>query len=145
MDSERWCSHHGLMAEQSDTNIERYDPFEGGLGFALATRVGSVVYTSGMVGVDADMNVPSDLADEFRQVFSNLEGVLSAFGSSLDHVVDSTNFFGEDFQSVYPVFEEVRKQVFAGRLPASTSVGVANLLEPRFHVEVKLVAVCPVA
>jgi enamine deaminase RidA (YjgF/YER057c/UK114 family) len=83
------------------------------------------------------------LADEFRQVFSNLEGVLSAMGSSLDHVVDSTNYFGEDFQSVYPVFEEVRKEVFAGRLPSSTSIGVANLLEPRYHVEVKLVAVCP--
>lgn len=55
----------------------------------------------------------------------------------------STNFFGEDFRSVYPIFEEVRKEIFAGRLPASTSIGVANLLESRFHVEVKLVAVCP--
>jgi enamine deaminase RidA (YjgF/YER057c/UK114 family) len=66
----------------------------------------------------------------------------AAVGSSLADVVDSTNYFGEDFQSVYPVFEAVRKEIFAGRLPASTSVGVANLLEPRFHVEVKLVAVC---
>lgn len=130
------------MTEQS-TSIERYDPFEEGLGFALATRVGNVVYTSGMVGVDADMNVPADIADEFRQVFANLEGVLSAVGSSLDDVVDSTNYFANDFRSVYPVFEEVRREIFAGRLPASTSIGVANLLEPRFHVEVKLVAVCP--
>ena len=121
--------------------IERYDPFEGGLGFALATRVGDVVFTAGMVGVDADLNVPEDPREEFRRVFANLAGVLEAVGSSLDDVVDSTNFFAGDFESVYPLFEEVRREVFAGRLPASSSVGVARLLDPRFRVEVKLTAV----
>ena len=121
--------------------IERYDPFEGGLGFALATRVGDLVFTAGMVGVDADLNVPEDPREEFRRVFANLAGVLEAVGSSLDDVVDSTNFFAGDFESVYPLFEEVRRDVFAGRLPASSSVGVARLLDPRFRVEVKLTAV----
>ena len=102
------------------------------------------MYTSGMVGVDPDFNVPDDPAQEFRLVFANLAGVLEAVGTSLDHVVDSTNFFAQDdFRSVYPTFEEVRKEVFAGNLPASTSIGVAQLLDPRFRVEVKLVAVIP--
>ena len=61
----------------------------------------------------------------------------------LDHVVDSTNFFAGDFQEVYPLFQEVRKEVFAGRLPASTSIGVAKLLLPTCHVEVKLTAAVP--
>ncbi len=43
------------------------------------------------------VNVPADIADEFRQVFTNLEGVLSAVGS--------TNYVAEDFRSVYPIFE----------------------------------------
>jgi enamine deaminase RidA (YjgF/YER057c/UK114 family) len=132
------------MSEPSNQSVVvRYDPFEGGLGFALATRVGDLVYTSGMVGVDADFNVPEEPADEFRQVFENLAGVLEAMGTSLDHVVDSTNFFAGDFTSVYPAFEDVRKGVFKGRLPASTSIGVARLLDPRFRVEVKLVAALP--
>jgi enamine deaminase RidA (YjgF/YER057c/UK114 family) len=131
------------VTEGSQSSIERYDPFEGGLGFALATRVGNLVFTSGMVGVDADMNVPENPKDEFRLVFENLAGVLEAVGSSLDHVVDSTNFFPGDFEVVYPLFEEVRKEVFAGRLPASTSIGVAKLLLPTYHVEVKLTAVVP--
>ena len=129
------------MKEGEKSSIERYDPFEGGLGFALATRVGNLVFTSGMVGVDADMNVPEDPQEEFRRVFENLAGVLETVGSSLDNVVDSTNFFAGDFETVYPQFEEVRKEVFAGRLPASTSIGVGKLLDPRFHVEVKLTAV----
>ena len=125
------------------TCTHELDPFDGGLGFALATHVGNVVFTSGMVGVDSDMNVPAAPKDEFRLVFENLAGVLEAVGSSLDHVVDSTNFFAGDFEEVYPLFEEVRKEVFAGRLPASTSIGVAKLLLPTFHVEVKLTAVVP--
>ena len=81
-----------------------------------------------MVGVDTDMNIPANPNDEFRLVFENLSGVLEAVGSSLDHVVDSTNFFAGNAEDVYPIFEEVRKELFAGRLPASTSIGVAKLL-----------------
>jgi 2-iminobutanoate/2-iminopropanoate deaminase len=132
------------MVEQThESPVVRYDPFEGGLGFSLATRVGNLVYTSGMVGVDPNLNVPDDVAGEFRLVFENLAGVLEAMGTSLEHVVDSMNFFAGDFTSVYPTFEGVRKEVFAGRLPASASVGVTQFLDPRFHVEVKLVAAVP--
>jgi len=42
---------------------------------------------------------------------------------------------------VYPVFQKVRTEVFAGRLPASTSVFVAALLAGRC--EIKLVAAVP--
>jgi len=121
--------------------IFRHDPFDGGLGFSLATRVGEMVYTSGMVGLDEQLNVPADPAEEFRRLFENLAGVLEAVGSSLAQVIESTNFFAVDtMDEVYPVFEEVRKEVFSGNLPASTSVGVARLLDPRFRVEVRLVA-----
>ncbi|HEX5587874.1 MAG TPA: Rid family hydrolase [Acidimicrobiia bacterium] len=125
--------------------MHRYDPFDGELGFSLATRVGELVYTSGMVGVDANLDVPGELADEFRQVFANLADVLGAMGTSLDHVVESTNFFASDMAAAYPAFEEVRKELFVGRLPASTSIEVARLLDSRYHVEVKLVAAIPVA
>jgi len=132
-----------VVEQKHQSPVDRYDPFDGGLGFSLATRVGNLVYTSGMVGVDPNLNVPEDVAEEFRLVFENLAGVLEAMGTSLEHVVDSTNFFAGDFTSVYPIFEEVRRGVFAGKLPASTSIGVSQLLDPRFHVEVKLVAAVP--
>ena len=32
--------------------VERFDPYHGALGFSLATRVGSLVYTAGMIGFD---------------------------------------------------------------------------------------------
>ncbi len=124
----------------ADDLVQRYDPFDGGLGFAFATAVGNLVYTSGMVGVDADFNVPEDPADEFRLVFESLAGVLGAMGTSLDHVIETTEFVCGDIEVLFPIFEEVRKEIFAGRLPASTCVAVHRLLDARYRVEVKLVA-----
>ena len=94
---------------------------------------GTSVYTSGMVGVDTDFNVPEDPADEFRQVFENLAGVLEAMGTSLDHVVESTEFVAGDIEALFPIFEAVRKEIFGGRLPASTCVCVKRLLEARYR------------
>ena len=68
--------------------IERYDPFDGALGFALATRIGSLVFTAGMVGVDPTTGtVPDDLETEFRLIFSNLVDVLQEMGTSFENVV----------------------------------------------------------
>jgi len=132
-----------VSVESASSVVQRYDPFEGGLGFALATRVGNLVYTSGMVGVDTDFNVPEDPADELRLIFQNLAGVLEAMGTSLDYVVESTEFVAGDIEALFPIFEEVKKELFAGRLPASTCVCVKRLLDERYRIEVKLVAAVP--
>jgi len=124
--------------------LERYDPFDGALGLSLATRVGSLVYTAGMVGVDAATGTaPDDLEAEIRLAFSNLAGILDSMGTSFDHVLEQTNFLVGDPAVVYPIFQKVRTEVFAGRLPASTSVFVQALVSPAFHCEVKLVAAVP--
>jgi 2-iminobutanoate/2-iminopropanoate deaminase len=124
--------------------VERFDPFDGGLGISLSTRVGSMVYTSGMVGFDgATGTVPDDLEAEIRLAFANLENILTDAGTSFEHVVDSTNFLVGDPAVVYPVFQKVRTEIFAGHLPASASVFVQALVAPECHCEMKLVAVVP--
>ena len=124
--------------------IQRFDPFDGALGMSLATRAGSLLYTSGMVGFDgATGTVPSDLDAEIRLVFANLADILDGAGTSFEHVLEQTNFLVGDPAVVYPVFNAVRSEVFAGHLPASTSVLVQALAAPDWHCEVKLVAVIP--
>jgi 2-iminobutanoate/2-iminopropanoate deaminase len=124
--------------------LERFDPFDGALGMSLAKRVGRLVFTSGMVGFDGETGaMPEDLEDEIRLVFANLANILESAGTSLDHVLEQTNFMVGDPAIVYPIFQKVRTEVFAGRLPASTSVFVAALLAG--HCEVKLVAAVPEA
>src|SRR3954471_15940092 len=72
----------GDVAENLGANgVQRYDPFDGGLGLSLATRVGSLVFTSWMVGFDgATGSVPADLEEEIRLAFTNLGNVLSEMG-----------------------------------------------------------------
>jgi len=53
------------MSESSP--VTRYDPFDGALSLSLATKAGGVVYTSGMLGTDAQFNVPADVEEEFGQ------------------------------------------------------------------------------
>ena len=128
----------------TENGIERYDPFDGALGISLATRVGSRVYTSGMVGFDgATGTVPENLEDEIRLCFEHLREILETMGTSFEHVLEQTNFLVGDPAVVYPVFQKVRTELFAGHLPASTSVFVQALAGPQNHCEVKLVAEIP--
>jgi enamine deaminase RidA (YjgF/YER057c/UK114 family) len=64
-------------------------------------------------------------------------------GTSFEHVVEQTSFLVGDPAVVYPAFEKVRSDAFAGHPPASTSVFVEALVVPGAHCEVKLVAVVP--
>jgi len=123
--------------------VQRYDPFDGGLGFALATRVGNLVDTSGMVGVDGDFNVPEDPAADFGKYSRTWRECSTRWGhrSSTSSKRRSSSLAISRRSS--PVFEEVRKEVFAGHLSASTCVCVKRLLEERYRVEVKLVAAVP--
>ena len=132
--------HHDMA---NTDPVTRYDPFDGALSMSLATRVGNLVYTSGIIGMGSDMKIPGNPKDEFRQVFSSIGEALANLGTSLEHAVDMTNFFAGDFEAVYPLFNEVRADVFGTRFPTSTSVRVAQLLHPDAHVEVRLTAVVP--
>ena len=124
--------------------VQRFDPYDGELGMSLATRVGSLVYTSGMVGFDETTGTaPDDLEAEIRLAFSNLSQILEGVGTSFDHVLEQTNFLVGDPEEVYPIFQKVRTEIFAGRLPASTSVFVQALVSPAFRCEIKLVAAAP--
>ncbi len=87
--------------------------------------------------------MPDDLEEEIRLAFSHLGDILQAMGTSFEHVLEETNFLVGDPAVVYPVFHKVREEIFAGHLPASTSVFVQSLAAGNLHCEVKLVATVP--
>jgi enamine deaminase RidA (YjgF/YER057c/UK114 family) len=121
--------------------IERFDPLEGVLGFSFATRAGNTIYTAGCIGMDgASLEVPTDLEAEARLAFDMATLCLGGFGATLADVVDMTTFIAGDLTVVYPPFQKVRTELMAGNLPSSASVGVAALLDPRLHYEIKMIA-----
>ena len=107
--------------------------------FSPAIVTGDLVYTSGQIGIDSKT---SQLAEGFEaqleQVFKNLQTVLDASGSSIDHVVKATVFLAD--MNDYNKLNELYPKKFKGDPPARTTVQVARL--PRdARVEIEVVAV----
>lgn len=120
--------------------MERYDPFDGALGFSLATRVAGLVWSSGMVGIRTDGSVPDSIEDQLRVAYSNIGSILETQSSSLAAVIDQTIFFVGSPEVATAAASVVRPEVFGDEQPCSTMVGVSALVDPRFLVEVKVVA-----
>jgi hypothetical protein len=55
-------------------------------------------------------------------------------------VVDMTTFIVGDMAVVYEPFQKVRLELMSPDLPSSASVGVAALVDPHLHYEIKLIA-----
>ncbi len=121
--------------------IERYDPFDGKLGFALASRVGDIVYVSGMTGIEfSDQQVPDGIEAQARLAYKNVESILTQFGASLADSIERTIFFVGDHAAANVAYDSVRREFFGDTPPVSTMVGVTQLVDPRYLVEVKVTA-----
>jgi len=108
--------------------------------FSPAIVTGDLVYTSGQIGVDSKTGqiVEGGIEAQTEQVFRNLEAVLTAAGSSIEHVVKATVFLAD--MNDYNTMNELYKKHFKGDPPARTTVQVARL--PRdARIEIEVVAV----
>ena len=120
--------------------IERYDPFDGKLGFALASRLGDMVNVSGMTAVDAQMQVPEGMEEQMRLAYANAANILRHYGAALDRVVEQVLFFVGEEAPAFEAYQRVRADSFGDAAPAATMVGVIRLVDPRYRIEVKVTA-----
>ena len=108
--------------------------------FSPAIITGDLVYTSGQIGIDSKTGqiVQGGIEAQTEQVFRNLEAVLEAAGSSIEHVVKATVFLAD--MNDYNTMNELYKKHFKGDPPARSTVQVARL--PRdAKIEIEVVAV----
>jgi len=99
------------------------------LPFSQAVRVGDVLYLSGAMGnLPGKMELaPGGLEAETRQMFKNIEAVLSAHGLSFDAVFKCTVMLADMKQ--WGAFNRVYLEYFSdpARLPARSAFGAAAL------------------
>ena len=125
-------------------DFEIYDPFQGKLGFALASRRGPVVHVSGMTGFrPEDMSVPDGIEAQMRLAYTNIRAILDHFGSSLDRLIEQTVFFVGEAEPARAAFDVISKEVFGNRPPPCTMIGATALVDPRYRVEIKVLALAP--
>ena len=109
--------------------------------YSLGVRSGNLVFVSGTVGWRSDGSVAADIKEQCHQMYKNVQQVLHAVGSSLDHVVTTTTYLVK--ASDYRALNEVRAQYFVTQPPASAVVVVKELVRPDLLVEVEAVAEIP--
>jgi 2-iminobutanoate/2-iminopropanoate deaminase len=125
-----------------EKEIVATDKAPGAVGpYSQAVRVGELVYTAGQLGIvpgTKDFAGP-EIESQTRQALKNLEAVLNASGSGLEHVIKTTVFLADmdEFARMNGVYA-----TFFPENPPSRSAIEAGALPLGGRVEVEAVALC---
>ena len=96
------------------------------LPFSEAVRVGSMLYLSGAMGIDATgALVPGGIEAETRQALANIRSVLERHGSSMDRVIKCTAMLAD--MGEWAAMNRVYIEQFSMNLPARSAFGVSGL------------------
>ena len=111
--------------------------------FSDAVIAGNTLYVSGLVATDEAGNVvgEGDVVEQTRQIFRNLGRILEAAGATPADVAKVTIFMRDPEQR--PLINPIRQEFFGKHRPASTLVGITELVRPDLLLEIEAVAVLP--
>jgi len=101
----------------------------------------SIIFLAGMAAVDENMAVSStDIEDQVRDTFANIEAQLAAVGASLTDIADMTVYM-KDIKAHGDTVRAVRRELIPHDPPTSTMVGNADFTLDGLLVEIDVIAV----
>ena len=101
--------------------------------FAPAVRHDDLIFCSGVVGSGESVE------DEFRNAWQSLDEVLREAGVGYSDIIDSTLYI-VDLQKNAGTMATVKDEFIKEPYPASTWIGVTELVIPGARAEIKVVA-----
>lgn len=107
--------------------------------YSQAIRAGDFLFVSGQIPLDPATGalVAGDVAAQTHRVLRNLGAILTAAGTSFDHVVKTTVYLAD--MSEFGAMNEVYASYFPAPAPARATIQAARL--PRdVRVEIDLIA-----
>lgn len=123
------------------TNVSTGTKWEPKLGYSRAVRVGDQVSVSGTTATDEDGEIvaPGDAYEQATHVLRIIEDSLAEADATLTDVVRTRIFLTdiEDWQAV----GRAHAESFANIRPATSIIGVDELLDPDLCVEIEADAV----
>ena len=95
--------------------------------YSQAIRANGMIFLSGQIPLDpaTQQLVPGGVAAQTERVLQNINGILTAGGSSLAQVVKTTVFLKS--MNDFAAMNEVYARYFTGEPPARSTVEVARL------------------
>jgi len=118
--------------------ISTGSPFEKTMGYSRAIVQGDWCFVSGVTGYDyKTMQIPDSIADQARNCFASIDGVLAKAGFERKDIVrvQYTVIDRDLIPGVQPVLEERLGDI----RPAATMV-IAGLIEPAMKIEIEVTA-----
>lgn len=113
----------------------------GQMPFSKAVCYDSLLYTSGMIGIDQETKVvPDAFADQAHLLFKNINELLKTSGTTYDHVI-KVNIYLTDM-SDYAELNRIYREYFinSDTLPVRTCISVKSLPHAKAKVEIDLIA-----
>ncbi len=105
-----------------------------------AWQVGDLLFLSGQAAIDEQGQIigAGDFDAQLKQVFTNIDRVLRAAGSSRDRIVKVTIYLTD--MANFPKIVAARKLYFTPPYPADTTVEVRALALPELMLEIDVIA-----
>ena len=108
--------------------------------YAPGILVGDMLYVSGQVGRDADLNVVEGAEAQFARAFENVRLVLDAAGATFADVIELETWFADSMADL-GTFMTVKERYFpAPPYPTWTGFAVRGFSMPGLLVEIKVTA-----
>jgi 2-iminobutanoate/2-iminopropanoate deaminase len=115
-----------LLPSAYGAGLEYYSTPQSKLPFSEAVRAGDFLYVSGQIGTAKDADPAAAFKAASHGAMDSISKILTAHGSSLDHVVQCTVMLADMKQ--WPSFNEVYATYFKpGHMPARNAFGVTAL------------------
>ncbi|MFP2924338.1 RidA family protein [Pyxidicoccus sp. 3LG] len=110
--------------------------------YSPGMQLDRLLFISGQAATDPATGKQAEgIEAQTEQVLRNLERILVAGGSSLQHVLRCGVFLTD--MKEFPRMNAVYERVFAGHRPARTTVQVSALPDPGLRVEIDCIAYVP--
>lgn len=118
-------------------NISSGSPFEPVIGFSRAVRINKRIIVSGTAPIAADGSVasPDDVAGQTRRCLEIIQAAIEEAGGSLADVIRTRMFLVN--ASEWEAAGRAHGEFFKDIRPAATMVGVKELLNPEWLVEIE--------
>ncbi len=97
-----------------------------------------MTFVAGQVGIDFEGNLPDDFTGQARNAWENCLAVLEHNRLRMSDVVKITHFITDPAN--LPAYNAVRTEYLGKNRPSSTLLIVAGLADPKFLVEVEMIA-----
>lgn len=120
-------------------NVLQYEPF----GFTNCVQYSETLYLSGVSGLNSDGSVVgSDIESQTIKTYENIDTILRAAGSDLNHILQMTSFI-VDLEHNGQRYISIRKEILSSTSYTSATIGVAALMIPSLLLEVQCIAAVP--